>query len=95
MAGKMIDRILRSGFKPDWITADEAYGHDGKLRLRLEEMRQAYVFAVPSNEYVTLNHGKIKVSGLNPGAWRRISAGTGSKGPRLYDWAWISLGVTG
>ncbi len=91
MAGKMIDRALGAGFRPDWITADEAYGHDGKLRLRLEERRQAYVFAVPSNEYVTLNYGKIKVSALSPGAWRRISAGTGSKGPRLYDWAWADV----
>ena len=91
MAGKMIDRALRSGFRPDWITADEAYGHDGKLRLRLEERRQTYVFAVPSNEYVTQGYGKIKVSALAPGAWRMISAGTGSKGPRVYDWAWTDV----
>lgn len=27
---------------------------------------------------------------LPAGAWHRISAGTGSKGPRWYDWAWVS-----
>jgi hypothetical protein len=21
--------------------------------------------------------------------WQRLSAGNGSKGPRLYDWAWL------
>ncbi len=24
-------------------------------------------------------------------AWQRLSAGPGSKGPRYYDWAWISV----
>src|SRR5215218_11434595 len=24
-------------------------------------------------------------------AWQRLSAGNGSKGPRIYDWAWISI----
>lgn len=24
------------------------------------------------------------------GAWHRVSAGTGAKGPRWYDWAWVS-----
>lgn len=24
-------------------------------------------------------------------AWQRLSAGPGSKGPRYYDWAWISF----
>jgi hypothetical protein len=29
--------------------------------------------------------------GLAPSAWRRLSAGEGSKGPRLYDWAYLKL----
>lgn len=28
---------------------------------------------------------------LGPNAWKRLSAGSGSKGERLYDWAWLSL----
>lgn len=91
MARAMVDRALRAGFRPDWITADEAYGHDGKFRLWLEEMGQPYVFAVPSNEYAALNDGKVKVGSLRPGAWRAISAGMGSKGPRVYDWAWTAV----
>src|ERR687889_777537 len=27
------------------------------------------------------------------GTWRRLSAGDGAKGPRLYDWAWLSYGL--
>src|SRR5205085_3038802 len=29
--------------------------------------------------------------GLDPAAWRRLSAGEGTKGPRLYDWAYLEL----
>ena len=27
-------------------------------------------------------------------AWKRLSAGDGAKGPRLYDWAWLPFGPT-
>ena len=36
-----------------------------------------------------LRAGRIAAA-LPAGAWHRISAGTGSKGPRWYDWAWVS-----
>ena len=29
--------------------------------------------------------------GSRPSAWRRLSAGEGTKGPRLYDWAYLEL----
>ena len=29
--------------------------------------------------------------GLDPAAWRRLSAGEGTKGPRLHDWAYLEL----
>ena len=43
--------------------------------------------------------GKPQVSGtaeaiaqrLEPSAWRRLSAGEGTKGPRLYDWTYLEL----
>ena len=28
---------------------------------------------------------------LDPSAWRRLSAGAGSKGERLFDWAYLEL----
>ena len=28
---------------------------------------------------------------LPPSAWRRLSAGEGTKGPRLHDWAYLEL----
>jgi hypothetical protein len=31
------------------------------------------------------------VSGLLRWAWQQLSAGSGAKGERNYDWAWITL----
>lgn len=31
------------------------------------------------------------VAGLPKRAWQRVSAGAGSKGQRLYDWAWVTI----
>ena len=28
---------------------------------------------------------------LDPAVWRRLSAGEGTKGPRLHDWAYLEL----
>jgi len=82
---EMIRRALEAGFQPEWVTADEAYGHDGKLRLWLEELRQAYVLAVPSNEYAARDSGKVKVSSLPgelpKGAWQRLERRQGVEGP--------------
>ena len=30
-------------------------------------------------------------SDLDPAAWRRLSAGEGTKGARLHDWAYLEL----
>lgn len=32
---------------------------------------------------------------LRPRAWRRLSAGTGTKGERVFDWAWLGLSDLG
>ncbi|MBF6303231.1 IS701 family transposase, partial [Nocardia amamiensis] len=31
------------------------------------------------------------VAALSKGRWHAMAAGDGAKGPRLYDWAWITL----
>jgi SRSO17 transposase len=35
------------------------------------------------------------VAGLAAQAWQCLSAGAGSKGPRLYDWAWLEMESSG
>src|SRR5712691_859156 len=46
-----------------------------ELRVWLEEQQKNYVLAVPETHE----------------AWVVLSAGEGSKGPRLYAWAWLQL----
>jgi SRSO17 transposase len=93
---KMLERAYAAGVRARWVTADEAYGNDSKFRRFLERSGQPYVVAVQSNQRLWADEGQMTVSaiadGLPPRAWRRGSAGWGSKGPRLYDWAWRPFG---
>ena len=71
------------------------YGDSRRLRLWLEEQAKAYVLAVSGKERVEVQGGWCSVqsvlAGLDEGAWHRLSAGLGSKGPRLYDWQGVEL----
>lgn len=92
----MLARAYAAGVRAKWVTADEAYGNDGKFRRFLEHNGQPYVVAVQSNQRLFTDEGPLAVAaiagGLPARAWRRGSAGWGSKGPRLYDWAWRPFG---
>jgi SRSO17 transposase len=93
---RMLQRAYAAGVRAKWATADEAYGNDSKFRRFLEANGQPYVVAVQSNQQLWTARGRMTVSaiagGLPARAWRRGSAGDGSKGPRLYDWAWRPFG---
>jgi SRSO17 transposase len=93
---RMLARTYAAGVRAKWVTADEAYGNDGKFRRFLEENGQPYVVAVQSNQRLWVDLEQVTVSAIADGlparAWRRGSAGAGSKGPRLYDWAWRPFG---
>jgi len=94
---RMLERALEAGMPCGWVAGDEVYGHDGKLRRWLEEQQQAYVLAVSGNHQVWQpDKGQSRVEDLAKGlakrAWKRLSAGQGSKGERLYDWALVRWG---
>ena len=61
----------------------------------LDEQQKNYVVAVPETHLVwmTGKHQPIGyVAALLPAsAWAVLSAGEGSKGERLYEWAWLRL----
>lgn len=69
------------------------------MRNLLEQRKQPYVLAVASNFMVRFisNEGLRQPTiaklfkGQAENVWQRLSAGAGSKGERLYDWAWLSL----
>jgi SRSO17 transposase len=91
LAQRMLQRTFDAGVTAGWVTADEVYGSDGKVRLFLEQRRQAYVLAVKSDQRVWAGFRQVMAKTLAQEApkeaWHRLSAGDGAKGPRLYDWA--------
>jgi SRSO17 transposase len=96
LARQMLGRAFAAGVPRSWITADTVYGSDRRLRMFLEEHEQPFVLAVPRSE--KLWHGgpyyhtaSALADAVEPEAWRRVSAGDGAKGPRLYDWALVEL----
>jgi SRSO17 transposase len=85
----MLDRALEAGVPFAWVTGDSVYGADHRIRRRLEAHQRGYVLAVTSGQrlgFVPVENWLAKVP---PDGWRRLSAGDGAKGPRLYDWAYL------
>ena len=99
LAKGMIARAVAAGVPFGWVTGDTVYGNDRRLRGWLEEEGLAYVLAVKGNERlgVDTERGSAPVAArelaqqIPDGQWRRLSAGDGSKGPRLYDWGRVLL----
>jgi SRSO17 transposase len=95
LARRMLERAFDAGIKAKWVTADEVYGSDRKLRMWLEEREQPFVLAITSQEYLWIGFRQVRVSKaldlIPTSAWHQRSAGDGTKGPRLYEWAAISL----
>ncbi|WBB89961.1 IS701 family transposase [Verrucosispora sp. WMMC514] len=96
LALAMVDAALAAGVPAGWFTADEAYGLDPALRAGLRERGMAYVVAVACNVQVNttlVQRERVdRVAALLPEqAWQTRSAGTGSKGHRYYDWAWVTI----
>ena len=98
LAWRMIERAADAGVPFSWVTGDEVYGGNPKLRQRLEERRLPYVMAVAcrrdGHRAAALPRGRAGRPGPG-GAWQRLSCADGSKGPRLYDWALIETAGAG
>ena len=97
LARRMIERALKAGASVGWVAADEVYGNNSKLRQWLEERRLGYVLAVASDQRLRWPDREQRrvdtiAQSLPTLAWERVSAGSGSKGERLYDWALIPGG---
>ena len=94
LAQQMLARAFAAGVPADWVVGDTVYGYD-ELRLWLDEQQKNYVLAVPETHMVWVQ-GQQQPVGLVAAllpeeAWVVLSAGEGSKGPRLYAWAWLQL----
>jgi SRSO17 transposase len=97
LAIKMIKRAIDTKMPIAWFVGDSVYGSSRKLRAFLEEQRKAYALAVTCKEQVVIEEKPQRVdeiaAALAPDDWRCLSAGFGSKGPRLYNWAAVALNV--
>ena len=96
LAVRMMTRILADIAPIAWVAADEVYGQDRKFRQACLHRNIGYVVAVPCNEHIpTARMGTRRIDTLAAQApseaWMRISAGRGTKGPRLYDWAAVRI----
>jgi SRSO17 transposase len=87
LARVMVLRAKNSPLPFTWVTADSAYGQDSRFRRFLENHGLFYVVAVPKSQQVHGPRIETLVGQAPDEAWRRLSAGPGAKGDRLYDWA--------
>jgi SRSO17 transposase len=96
LAERMLSRAWERGVTAAWVTGDAVYGHDGKFRRFLEDHGQPYLLAVPANQPLFDGEARSTVRAVADAfpatAWRRLSAGNGTKGPREYDWAVRAFG---
>jgi SRSO17 transposase len=99
LARRMIARAIAAGVPFAWVLGDEVYGSDRRLRIDLEQQERPFVLAIRSNEklWSTLDdrmgqHTAAALAAAVPeAAWQHLSAGTGAKGERFYDWARVRL----
>jgi SRSO17 transposase len=92
LARRMLTEAIDAGVPASWLTADEVYGQDKRLRVWCEHHRLPYVLATRSNDTVATvdwrqRRVRALIAELPAEAWQRCSAGAGAHGPRLYDWA--------
>src|SRR4051794_37569164 len=96
LARTMLTRALEAGVPAGWLTADEVYGQDKRLRVWCEQHRLPYVLATRSTDTVATvdwrqRRVRALIAELPAAAWGRCSAGAGAHGLRLYDWARLEL----
>lgn len=94
---RMLARAITAGVPCGWFAADSGYGRDPDLRAFCHDHALAYVMAVPMDLPLVDARGQalscqdILTSQIH--RWERRSAGAGSKGNRLYDWAMHAVRV--
>lgn len=86
---QMLARAFAVGVPCAWVTADSVYGADYALRRFIEKSGRGYVMAITSAQRLGFKSVADWLEDIPARAWRRLSAGKGAKGPRLYDWAFL------
>ena len=98
LATRMIARAIAASVPFKWVAGDTVYGV-GDIEQQLRRAGKGYVLGV-SSAHVFRSWGKRRsVAGTaadiartrRASDWKRLSAGAGTKGPRLHDWCYLEL----
>jgi SRSO17 transposase len=98
LALAMIERVIQAEVPFAWVAADSIYGV-GEIELALRRAYKGYVLGVTGQHRFWSWDAELDVAGtaeeiakgLPETDWIRLSAGAGTKGPRLFDWAYLPL----
>jgi SRSO17 transposase len=98
LAAAMIERAIAADVPFAWAAGDSVYGV-GEVGMALRRAYKGYVLGVTGQHRFWSWGVREPISGtaediaaaLAPGDWVRLSAGAGTKGPRLHDWAYLEL----
>ena len=98
LAVRMVERAMVGEVPFAWVAADTVYGVS-ELEMALRRAGKGYVFGMPSTQQVWSSGARPNIAGtaedvaaaLAPSDWQRLSAGAGTKGPRVYNWAYVEL----
>ncbi len=98
LALDMTERAIAAGVPFSWVVGDTVYG-TGEVEMALRRAGKGYVLGTAATQPFNSWINKPLVSGtaeeiaqdLDASAWQRLSAGEGTKGARLYDWAYLEL----
>jgi SRSO17 transposase len=98
LALAMLERAIETGVPFTWVAADGVYGV-GEIEMALRRAGKGYVLGANAtdlfnswgNKPVRAGTAAQIAQALAPSAWQRLSAGDGTKGARLYDWAYCEL----
>jgi SRSO17 transposase len=98
LATTMIARAIATAVPFRWVAGDTVYGI-GDIERDLRRAGKGYVLGVGAS-HVFRSWGKPRVIAgtaaniaetLEASDWLRLSAGRGTKGPRLHDWCYLEL----
>jgi SRSO17 transposase len=98
IAVAMIKRMVAADVPFGWVAADSVYGAY-EVEKALRTAGKGYVLGITSahqckswrNGRRVVETAKDIADALPASAWRRLSSGAGTKGPRLHDWAFAKL----
>jgi SRSO17 transposase len=98
LAATMVNRAIAADVPFAWVAGDSIYGV-GEIEMMLRRAGKGYVLGVSASHPFHSWIGKPERAGtaeeiaadLDDAAWQRLSAGAGTKGERVYEWAYCEL----